>query len=332
MTYGEEKQAKPDLETTLEALRAGANGTLTATVYYGLSGLLPHEIEQFAPVWAAFDVDYKHTVLTELLDSSETNFELEYTAVAHAALDDEDGAVRAAAVELLWHDETLTTMDRLLTLARADSDDSVRAAALSALGRFILLDEWGDLPEGSSSEARQLALYLFADETQSVDVRRRALEAVSNCTLDAVEPAIREAYHSDERLMRVSAVFAMGRTYDERWNTDVLRELKSDDAEMRYEATRAAGELELRGALSLLGTLAFNENEDAEIREIAIWSLGEIGGADAIRVLHKVMDEAEENDNSALLEAAEEALSVATLGGDDFRLGALDDDDDEDYD
>lgn len=320
-------QEKPDLQTTLEALREGENGTITSTVYYGLSGLTREEVAQFVPVWASLNADYKHTVLRELLDTSETNFELEYSAVANAALEDENGSVRAAAVDLLWEDSSLSTMRRLLTIVRTDQAAAVRASALSALGRFILLDELGEIEEGITADAQALALQIYHDESEPVDVRRRALEAVANCGNTAVPDAIQLAYRSNERLMRVSAVFAMGRTYDDRWKNEVMRELKSDDPEMRYEAARAAGEIELRSALPILGRMAF-EN-DPEIRDIAIWSLGEIGGDDAMRVLNKVAQDAEESGDEDLLEAAEEALHNASLGGDGWLMMDMNADDED---
>jgi HEAT repeat protein len=112
--------------------------------------------------------------------------------------------------------------------------------------------------------------------------------------------------------MQVSALFAMGRSCDdERWSSIILREIESADAEKRYEAARAAGELEIAQAVPLLARLT--ESNDREIKEIAIWSLGEIGGKKALKVLNRLADEADEAEDDNLLQAVEDAIGNASL-------------------
>jgi HEAT repeat protein len=167
--------------------------------------------------------------------------------------------------------------------------------------------------------------------SESLDVRRRALEAIANCGRAGVQERIREAYYADDLPMRASAVFAMGRSCDERWAPQVLEELASDYPEMRYEAARAAGELELRRALPQLIELAYED--DRQIQEVAIWSLGEIGGSAARGALTELAALAEEVNDNELLDAIAEAQANATLADDDmlplFDFSYYDDDLDE---
>jgi HEAT repeat protein len=111
--------------------------------------------------------------------------------------------------------------------------------------------------------------------------------------------------------MRVSALFAMGRSYDERWHEAVLRSLDDDDAEIRFEAARAAGELEIRAAVPALVRLA--SGGDREVTEVAVWSLGEIGGLEAKRALSALARRAAQNDDHDLTEMIEDALVSADL-------------------
>ncbi|MCC6802742.1 MAG: HEAT repeat domain-containing protein [Anaerolineae bacterium] len=273
---------QPDLETTLAALRDN-DGTVTSTLYYGLSGLESGDIERLAPVWKGLTPEYRRKLVQELTEASEANFELEYKTLGQYALEDDEPGVREAAVDLLWEDESLALMYRLIDLAQEDESVGVRAAAASALGRFILLGELGDLPESETVKAQDAMVGVLDDADEDVDVRRRALEAIANCGHEVVEEAIREAYDSPDHRMQISAVFAMGRSYDEQWGEFVRQQLDSDDAEMRYEAARAAGELEVEDAVPGLIRLALDS--DREVKEVAIWSLGEIGSRDALRVL-----------------------------------------------
>jgi HEAT repeat protein len=245
------------------------------------------------------------------VDIGEANVEMDYRSVGIMALDDSDAGVREAAIDLLFEDMSLQLMDKLIDLAQWDDAPEVRAAAASALGRFILAGELGEMPERETSRAQDAAVTLLTNDEEDIDVRRRALEAIANCSHEIVEEAITEAYHSDEQRMRVSSVFAMGRSCDDRWNPTIVRELQSSDPEMRFEAARAAGELVTEEAVPTLVRLAFDN--DREIKEVAIWSLGEIGGMDAKRALNKLVREVQELDDPDLLEAVEDALANAQI-------------------
>lgn len=323
MNNNENESTKPDLETTLAALRDN-DGTVTSTLYYGLSSLEPGDIEHVAPVWKGLTPEYRRKLVQELTEASEANFELEYKTLGLYALEDDDPGVREAAVEMLWEDETLALMYRLIDLAQEDEAVGVRAAASSALGRFILLGELGDLPEAETVKAQDAMFSVLDDADEDVDVRRRALEAVANCGNEIVETAIREAYDSPDHRMQISAVFAMGRTYDEQWGEYVRQQLDSDDPEMRYEAARAAGELEVEDAVPALIRLALDN--DREIKEVAIWSLGEIGSREAARVLERLATEAKRNGDDELLEAIEDAIGNASLSGGSMYMMRFDQD------
>jgi HEAT repeat protein len=320
----EDRTPHPDLETTLTALR-DSDGTVNATIYYGLSGLEGADIPQLALTWDSLDPMFRRKILQELLEAAEANVELDYTALGWYALGDSDPGVREAAVDLLWEDESIALMDKLIDMARYDDTIEVRAAAASALGRFILLGELGDLDEAITVRAQDVAVSILNNLSEDIDVRRRALEAIANCGHEIIDEAIREAYDSPDRRMNASAVFAMGRTCDDQWNEYVLQQLDSEDAEMRYEAARAAGELELEEAVRALIRLTLDD--DREIQEVAIWSLGEIGGKEATRVLERLATDAKRRKDEELLEGIEDALATAQMGG-SLYLMKMDDEED----
>jgi HEAT repeat protein len=310
---------KPSLDTTLETLKGIEDGVASPTLYYGLSGLTPGEIAQIEPVWETLDSSKRHSLLTELTEASELNFEFDYRELGFFALNDLDNDVREAAIELLWEDESLELMNRLVDLAQWDEATQVRAAAASALGRFILLGEYDEIPQNESTRIQDIVIGILTNDNEEVDVRRRALEAIANSQHEIVRETILEAYNSSEQKMKVSSVFAMGRTYDNEWQDIVLREITSDDPEMRYEAARSAGELEITESVSYLGRLAVDD--EREVKEVAIWSLGEIAGREALRILSALAEDAEEAEDESLLEAIEDAIGSASLVGDELNFG-----------
>jgi HEAT repeat protein len=312
------QRQRPSINTTLDALRASEGGRLNSTIFYGLSDLNDEELAALRGVWAILKPTTRRKVMRRVAETAETNFDMDYSAVGRLGLEDSDAEVRQAAIEALAEDRGLDLMHRFIALSQDDNARDVRAAATSALGGFILAGELGELPESETEIAQMAAIQLLNDTTQPVEVRRRALEAISNCGNEIVPDAVREAYERGNRQMRVSAVYAMGRTCDPSWREIVMRELSSEDPEMRFEAARAAGELEMRSAVPTLAQLT--RDADSEIREIAVWSLGEIGGEDAMKVLRKIARDAERAKNDDFLAVIEDAIQSASIGSDDLLL------------
>lgn len=306
----------PDFDSVLHALQqydANQSGSnVTVTVYYGLSELDTAQIGKLKPVWEQLQPATRRKVMRRIAQVSETDFAMDYGTIGFFALGDPDPGVREAAIETLWMDESVVLMGKLVEIVQHDSALEVRTAAASALGAFVSLGEYEELPEADFHRMQAALIALWQDDTEHPDVRRRVLESLANCSHEIVPGAIDEAYHSDYPPMRVSAVFAMGRTCDDdRWSEIVMREIESDDMELRYEAARAAGGLALIDAVPLLGVLA--DEGDREIQQVAIWSLGEIGGGEAKRILSHLAEQAEEDDDEDLLDAIEDAIVNASL-------------------
>ncbi len=310
-----EKQ-KPALDEVLGALQAGAaNGqsVVSSTIIYGLSDLTPAEREKVAACWSRLPAAFKALVLRELNEASESLFELNFGAIAKLSLADSSSQVRAAAIDLLWFDESPATMQQLMRLAH-DEAAVVRASALIGLGRFLLLGEYGGIAADSAAAAQQIALRLHTDAQQPVSVRRRALEALANSSHPDVEGLIRAAYTQGSHDLKVGAVFAMGRSCNSVWGDVLLKELAGDDQACIYEAIAACGQLQLKQALPRIGELA--QSDDGEIQLAAISALGEIGGRRALDLLSEL---AESTTDDEVADAIDEALDVAAFS---FELSA----------
>jgi HEAT repeat protein len=328
---GSSSRKKPTIEETIRAIQTMQSEIVPSRVYYGLSDLSDQDVRQLDAVWKAIDEDRRRVIVTQLAEASETSFDLDYQALGHYVLNDASSLVRAAAIGLLWIDASIEYLDRLIQLAQNDTSIQVRAAATIEIGRFILLGEYEEIGESDAARAQDCVISLWLDHSVDNEVRRRALEAISNSSHEIVPSAIREAYESSIHLMKVSAVFAMGRSYDEMWGEVVLREMRNTDPEIRFEAARAAGELDLVEAIDILAQLA--QGDDQDIREASIWALGEIGGGKALSALMALAEAAEEEGDEEAMEAIDEAIAYASLFDDlDFDFDKYDDFEDVDED
>ena len=302
------------LDVLLDELRGGAEMPSQASLYY-LSSLQAEDMARVRAVWPYLPVGLRRRLVTRLIELAEADFEADFGAVFRLGLEDEDAQVRTSAVEGLWEDEDVRLVPPLVACLREDEAVTVRAAAATSLGRFILLGELEKIRPGPYALAYEALLVACQATDEHIEVRRRALESLAYVGGETVTRLIREAYAAPEEKVRASAVFAMGRSADTCWARHVQQELFSPNPELRYEAARACGELELSEAVLDLEELA--DDVDSEVQEAALWALGQIGGEEAREILERYCL-AEDEAARVAAEAALDELNF--LHGDLFDL------------
>jgi HEAT repeat protein len=299
-----------EFEELLKRIR-DSQTSLSISNLYGLSDLARAETQLLQDVWPFIDVGRRRWIVQSLVDIAEASFEVDFNPIFRLCLNDEDEIVRSRAIEGLWEDEDLSLAGLLVRLLRDDPSESVRVAAATSLGRFVLLGELEKIEAAPAMMVEDALLGAIYDPYEALEVRRRAVESVAYSGQDQVRDVIEMAYCDDVEKMRISAVCAMGRSADLLWREMVIAELDNPNPEMRYEAARACGELEALAALSALIDLV-EADPDSEVQQMAIWALGRIGGKEARRVLEACC----ESEGEALRQAAEEALDeLDFLGG-----------------
>ena len=245
---------------------------------------------------------WRRDLVQRMVTMVERRFEMDFGTLFRACLDADDPEVRRLAIEGLWEDTRPDLARRLVARLAGDKDVRVRTAAASALGRFVFMAECDELDAELSARIRQ-ALENVIMEGGDVDLTRHALESVAYINDGKIRAMIEDAYEHESQRMRESAVFAMGRSADTYWSDTILLELRAPSPAMRYEAVRAAGEMMLRNAVSLVIELV--DDSDAEVRIMAVWALGQIGGKQARTVIERLI----KSEDEAMVMAAEEALS-----------------------
>jgi HEAT repeat protein len=275
-----------------------------------LSHLAEEREKAFLDAWPQIQTERRRQVVRELAELAEDNVDLNFDAIFLACLSDADAQVRTVAIRGLWEYEHRGLIEPLIGLLQSDDDTAVRAEAALGLGRFVLQWEFGSLPDRYFRRVEQALRRAIGDEGEELEVRGRALEAIGACSLSWVRRAIYGAYSSNSHRLRVSGIHAMGRNCDPSWLPILLEELKSGDPGMRYEAVLACGSLAEETAVSHLAPLL--EDEDAEVREVTVAALAEIGGREARSVLLRYVD----HPSRSMREAVEEALSLVDFAED----------------
>ena len=257
------------------------------------------------------------------LEENEDRYFNDYSKELKLLINDENNEIRKKAIDLLWDDPSSENLALLITIAETDSEPEVRHRAIIGLGRYIYEGmefslsgsfddaEYNDFAKEIFEETitgdeykkvRDYLINIFNNNEKTLDERRYALEALSFSIEDDIQEIIRDSYNSSERLMKLSAIFAMGRNGLLCWKNILLTELDNPDELLQKEAITAAGEMALTEAGKKIQELTYSENPD--IVKAAIWSLAQSGWEGAYNRLEELTN----SDDTEISTLAEEAL------------------------
>jgi HEAT repeat protein len=309
--------------------------TFPVRYMHRLSDLTLEDAGAIEKVWSNISPRRRTSVLEDLEQLGEADDILFFDEVCRIALKDDVPAVRRLAIQILRTYETPDLIPAFLTMMEKDSSPDVRAAAAAALGGFVYM---GEIDEISSRILRRIEDCLLRVTTSSDDklVRRRALEALGVSSRDEVPPLIEKAYALKDADWQITALFAMGRSADARWKSQVLARLDDSRPIVRAEAAGTAGELELQEATKPL--LKLLRDDDDDVRAAVIWSLSQIGGDRVAEALEALLENNEDEDEAELIEDAldnlaftEDMRNFALLDIPDDAADMDDENDDEDW-
>jgi HEAT repeat protein len=282
------------------------------------------ELKTLLDVWPQVKPGRKLTLLEELDALAEVDTLVSFDDVARALLTDPEAEVRTRAIRLLDECEDTKLVPSYLDMLKNDQDLNVRTEAANALNLFVDLGELEEIPENIYHQVEDALLASAASE-DNVRVRRTALESLGYSSRPEVVTLIESAFNRADPTWQASALVAMGRSADERWDEQVTRSLVHLDDRIRKAAVQAAGELSLPTARPILLKM-LGEEEEPTILSAVIWSLSQIGGEDVRTYLESLLDQLEDDEQITFLEEALDNLSF-TEDLDRFDLLAVDPDD-----
>ena len=275
------------------------------------------ELESLKKIWLSINTARRQALLEDLEELAEADTLVSFDDLSKFALTDPDPAVRTVAIRLLWEDQDLKLIPIFMTMMENDQDAIVRAAAASALGLFVYLGELEEIPSDILHSVEDNLLRVTAG-TDLPNVRRRALEALGYSGRPEVPPLIQSGYETNDIEWQSSAIFAMGRSADPRWEAQIFQMIHHPDVRIQVEAVRAAGQLELASARLPLDMIIVDDEEgiDEEVFAAAVWSLSQIGGESVRQALDKLLETTEDEDAIEYIEHALENLSFT----EDFEI------------
>lgn len=306
------------------------NAPFPAQMLYFFSDITREDLRSLLKVWPKVWTERRRGLLEDMENLAEADTILFFDNVAAMCLDDEDPIARATAIRLLWQSEDEKLAPRLLECMEEDPESIVRAAAATGLGIFVYQGEMEEISEEVYKTVFNALVKVHLGNDDRL-VRRRALESLGYASHPDLPGYIQQAYDSNDDEWLQSALCAMGRSYDQRWAKSVLRMFDHPDSLVRYEAVRAAGELEMSAAREVLFDLIEEGTDDENLYFAAIWALSKIGGPGVRKLIEAGIEDAEDDDEVMFLEEALENLDF-TEQTNIFDMMVIDDDETDDED
>ena len=288
------------LEKFLEDL-ADPSVPLINSDFIEISDLSPAELGVFARSWFRLSQGRKRAIISTMVELAEDNPELDFCTIFKMCLKDDDEWVLEKAIDGLWEYEDRSVLSGLIQVLTSDRGPDVRAAAAAALGKFCVLAQEGHLLPGDVSNIHDTLMAILHDTDESLEVRRRSLEAVSPFNTPDIRDYVCWAYQTDDLMLKSSAIFAMGRTGDVSWLPTLIEELDNQEPALRYETANACGDLGEEDVVPhLIGLL---EDDEFDVQIACLNALGKIGGPLAKGALLRCIEEGDVSLEEAALAA-----------------------------
>jgi HEAT repeat protein len=295
--------AKPSSAPPLADLLRDPEARLTDNILRQFSDIDPATLKAVLPVWWDLEPDRRRSAVSRMADLFEEDTRLSFEDFAHAAITDPDALARAASIRLLNDSENPDDATLLVDILKGDPDLDPRLEAARALGSFVELAELEELDPESSARVEE-ALLQTLRQSGPAQLQRAALESLGYSSTPATAELISDYLaHADPHWV-ASALTAVERSGDTRWNDQVVELLTSPDDDVRQAASEAAGSLNIEAAGPLLLKLLEDE-EDPDVYLAMIWSLSQIGGEDVEVTLESLIGE---TDDAELIDFVEDAL------------------------
>ncbi len=302
---------------------------------YTFSDLNTDDIRILKAAWPSLPLMRRRTLLEDLIDMAERDNLMMFEEVGKIALEDEDADVLVSAIDLLFQAEDSRLIPTFLRfLQNVSLNERVRAAAANALGPYVYLGEVEKIRPELLHNIVDVLLNTYANDLSDL-VRRRVLESLGYSSHAAVPELLRAAYFRPEVAWQESAMFAMGKSADDQWQSFVLANLEHENLKVRLQAIHAAGELTLYAARQTLLRMLNQEYKNEELRHELVWALSQIGGEGIEAAFYRLMDRIDDEEELTLIEDALDELnftndkSIFELMDIDIDAGLIPDDEDD---
>ncbi|MCD6355718.1 MAG: HEAT repeat domain-containing protein [Anaerolineaceae bacterium] len=267
------------------------------------------ELEIIKEIWHLVSIKRKLNLLSDLKSLMEEDTLISCDDFGIFALQDENPHVRSQAVHLLWECYDTKLISTYIRFLKQDPNPEVNASAASALGKYVLLGELDDIPDEIAEKVFETLINEFTFSKHD-HVKQRILESLGYSSDEKVINFIADAIRKPDKEWQLAALCAIGRSANDVWEKEVVNKLRDTDPEIKIEAIKAAGELEITSAKNIIKEILLNASPEEDIRLQSIWALSKIGGNDIKIIFNTLLENTNSEEEANTLEMAIENLDL----------------------
>jgi HEAT repeat protein len=260
-------------------------------------------------IWTNVDPTRKYNLLKDIESLMEADTLVSCDDFGNFALSDDDPHIKSQAIHLFWETSDIKLISTFIDLVKNNPHNEVKQAAVSVLGRFVLLGELDEIPEFSFNQVQNFLISEFTS-IPDINIKQRILESLGYSSNEKVSQFIKIALKKNEKEWQLAALLAISRSVDPKWGKVVMEKLKDFDPDVQIEAIKAAGELEIASAKNFLFKLLLSTEPYEEAHLQTVWALAKIGGSDVLELLEEMIESSEDEEEIEALELAIESLDL----------------------
>ncbi len=310
--------ALTEVNAVLDAL---ASGTMPSEpMVVALSDLGRSEAAVVASRWTSLPILPRTAAMTVAAALTHSRVDLDYLRLASVVLSQDTPIAQRAALAALEGRGGSEIAARVADVLAAAEDDQLLAAAAEAAAPYMLQLELGELDE-EEGERLAIALRDLAHDSPSTEVQAHAIRSAGYLSREWVEEFVRDAYYSEDQVLRIAAIDAMGNSANIDWFEYLEETITAEDPAFRVAVANAFAAIGDEAAVDLVAELLVDEEH--EVVAAAMAALAEIGGEEAVDHLEnfrrRVPEELEGqlNEATSLARSEFEAMSPPSTEDDD---------------
>jgi len=298
------------MSDTAEALQSlidrisNPNEDFTSRHLTSLSRLSDADAVRFQSAFLMSPASRRLQIISQIKHLAETDLVPDFSKIFLFSINDPDQFVRAQAALGLGLEENEQFITPLIHMLQNDPSEVARAAAAKSLGEFAVRGELQEISSHGTNAVYSALENTLLNQSESADVRNKALAAISFFSRQKIVEFIEEAYYSGDIAMKIVSIHAMGNTCDDRWLDVLLSEFSNENADVRMASVTACGEIGSDEAVPFLIDMV--QDPETTVQEAAVHALGNIGGDEAKEALNTLMESPRKRIRTAAKTALEE--------------------------
>ncbi len=326
MAKNQKKSTSAGFDNVLNLLREDPRAVFEK---YGrtLSDLRDEKLTRLQAVLNEIPAEKRAEFFRAMEEFGEENVIYNYTQIAFLGVKDAYGDARAASLRILSYEDSGEIGEIMLNAALNDPCEEAQLTAIEVLGEYMNeADMEEPIPVSKKKLYRTLSMLL---DSPNKAVRRAAVVAYAVSGDKRVRDMISGYLAGSDPDELITGLSAIRFSMIEDWNDSLLELLENDNEEVRKNAFRTAGTLELKQALpALYDTIAEFDRVSPELLLAAVNAVAEIGDESSLDVL-ETLGEAAVDMDSEIVDTIDDCIDTLNMS---LNLGISPDDDEWDED